>query len=97
MTVRVLAEARRELLDAVGYYEREQMGLGQRLWEEFDEHVAWIAKNPEVAMLRDGGYRRVNLRVFPFFVAYVVRGETLWVLGVGYARRKPGYWAERLQ
>ncbi len=97
MTVRVLAEARRELLDAVGYYEREQMGLGQRLWEEFDEHVAWIAKNPEVAMLRDGGYRRVNLRVFPFFVAYVVRGETLWVLAVGHARRKPGYWAERLQ
>lgn len=40
MTVRVLAEARLELLAAVEHYEREQQGLGRRLWDELDEHLA---------------------------------------------------------
>jgi len=96
MTVRVLAEARLELLAAVEHYEREQAGLGKRLWDEVDEHLAWIAQNPEVAKLRTGGYRRVNMRVFPYFVAYVIRVDTIWVLAIGHAHRGPEYWIKRL-
>jgi plasmid stabilization system protein ParE len=97
MTVRVLTEARLELLAAVEHYEREQKGLGRRLWDELAEHLAWIARNPEVAKLRAGGYRRVNLRVFPYFVAYVNRGDTVWVLAIGHVRRRPEYWIKRLR
>jgi plasmid stabilization system protein ParE len=96
MTVRVLTEARLELLDAVEYYEREQAGLGKRFWDEVDEHLPWIGQNPEVAVLRSGGYRRVNLRVFPYLVAYVIRGDTIWVLAIGHAGRRPEYWIKRL-
>lgn len=38
------------------------------------------------------GYRRINLRVFPYYVPYIVRSETLWVLAIAYAGRKPLYW-----
>lgn len=44
MTVRVLAEARLELLEAVEHFEREQAGLGRRSWDEVDEHLAWLAR-----------------------------------------------------
>ncbi len=97
MIVRVLAEARLELLDAVEHYERDQVGLGKRLWDEVDEHLVWIVQNPEVAKLRAGGYRRVNLRVFPYFVAYVLRGDAVWVLAISHVRRRPEYWIERLR
>ena len=65
MIVEFLPEARSELLDAVAYYERELPGLGRRLWDEIDEHIAWISENHGIPRLREGGYRRVNLRVFP--------------------------------
>ena len=96
MTVRVLTEARLELLAAVEHYEREQKGLGRRLWYELEEHLAWITQHPEVAKLRAGGYRRVNLRVFPYFVAYVLRGDAVWVLALSHVRRRPEYWIARL-
>ena len=44
-----------------------------------------------------GGYRRVNLRVFPYFVAYVSSGDTIWVLAIGHVRRRPEYWIKRLR
>mgnify|MGYP001178302068 CR=1 FL=1 len=95
MTIQVLAEARLELLAGIEYYEHAQAGLGKRLWDEVDEHLTWIARNPEVATLRPGGYRRVNLRVFPYFVAYVIRGEIILVLAIGHARCRPEHWISR--
>jgi hypothetical protein len=73
MIVQFLPQAKAELMDAVDYYDGELNGLGQRFWDEVDRHIAWIADNPEIPQLRDGGYRRVNLRVFPYYIAYIVR------------------------
>ncbi|MGO9948932.1 MAG: hypothetical protein ACLPWG_19040, partial [Steroidobacteraceae bacterium] len=44
-----------------------------RFWDEVDQHITWITENPEVPQARDGGYRRVNLRVFPYYIAYIIR------------------------
>lgn len=52
MNVKFLPEAHAELLDAVAYYEGELSGLGLRLWEEVDQHIAWIERNYEVPRLR---------------------------------------------
>ena len=59
-----LSEARDELLEAVAYYDGEASGLGSRLWEEVDRHIAWIERNYEVPRSRPGGYRRINLKLF---------------------------------
>lgn len=48
MIIKFLSQAHSELIDAVAYYEGELSGLGQRLWDEVDEHIAWIARNHEV-------------------------------------------------
>jgi hypothetical protein len=65
MVVEFLPQAKSELMDAVAYYEGELSGLGQRFWDEVDEHIAWIAENPDIPRLRNGGYRCVNLKIFP--------------------------------
>ncbi len=97
MTIHVVPEARLELRDAADYYEQQQAGLGHRLWQETDEHVMWIAQHPEVPRLRPGGYRRVNLRVFPYYIAYSIRRDVLWILAIAHSHRRPNYWIERVQ
>ena len=95
MIVEFLSEARSELTDAVAYYEGELNGLGQRLWDEVDEHIAWIVQNPEVPRLRPGGYRRVNLKIFPYYVSYIVRDPMIWILAVAHSHSHPEYWINR--
>ena len=38
----------------------------------------------------------MNLKVFPFYVAYVVEGELVWVLAIAHGYRRPGYWRKRV-
>ena len=87
---------REEAREAINYYELEQPGLGERLWEEVGATVRWILANAEVARLRAGGYRRVNLRTFPYYIAYALRGEAVVLLAVAHAARRPEYWIDRL-
>lgn len=83
---------RKEAREAIDYYEVERPGLGDLLWEELDAAVRWIVANPTVPRLRPYDYRRVNLRSFPYFVAYALRGEDVVLIAIGHAARKPEYW-----
>lgn len=95
MNVQFLPEARAELQDAVAYYEGELSGLGLRFWEEVDQHITWIERNHEVPHLRPGGYRRVNLKVFPYYISYIARDPDLWILAIAHGHTRPEYWIER--
>ena len=95
MKLAVLPQASAELAEAVEYYEGEQAGLGERLWLEVDEHLQWIAENPLLPRLRPGDYRRVNLKIFPYYVAYALRREAVLVLAIANAHRQPEYWIGR--
>ncbi|XHR30408.1 MAG: type II toxin-antitoxin system RelE/ParE family toxin [Chthoniobacteraceae bacterium] len=95
MNLVILPQASAELKEAVEYYEAEQAGLGGRLWCELDLHLQWITENPTLPRLRSGDYRRVNLKVFPYYVAYAVRGESIVVLALSHAARMPEHWIER--
>ncbi len=95
MNLILLDEAEAEFREAVLYYETIEEGLGVRFRDELSAGLAWLSENPEVLRLRAGGYRRINLRVFPYYIAYVIRGGTLWIVAVGHGRRKPLYWIER--
>ena len=96
MIVQFLPQARSELLHAVEYYEGQLDGLGQRFWDEVDQHITWITKNSEVPQVRDGAYRRVNLRVFPYYVAYIIRDSVIWILAIAHGHSLPEYWIDRV-
>ena len=91
----VLQQAFEELNDAIAYYEEQQAELGLRLKDEVDQHVNWILGNSTVPQIRRGGYRRVNLKVFPYHIAYIIREDTLWILAIAHGHRKPEYWIKR--
>ncbi len=91
----ILQQAFDELNDAIAYYEEQQAGLGLRLKDEVDQHVSWILNNSNVPRIRRGGYRRVNLKVFPYYISYITREETLWILAIAHSHSKPRYWIKR--
>uniref|UniRef100_Q3ATX6 Plasmid stabilization system protein n=1 Tax=Chlorobium chlorochromatii (strain CaD3) TaxID=340177 RepID=Q3ATX6_CHLCH len=91
----ILRQAFNELNDAIAYYEEQQPGLGVKMKDEVDQHVHWILNHPLIPRLRHGGYRRVNLKVFPYYIAYLVHQETLWILAIAHTHRKPKYWIKR--
>lgn len=78
-------------------YEDQQAGLGRRFREEVDRHIRWIAEHADLPRLRPGGYQRVNLKVFPYYVAYLRMGQTIWILAIAHGHREPEYWIDRKQ
>ena len=97
MTVEFLKEAEEELSEAALWYEAKQPRLGVRFRDEIAHVVSRIAEDPALWRERDGGYRRVNLPVFPYFVAYIIRKQKIIITAVGHGHRKPGYWKSRVQ
>ena len=95
MTIRFVEEAQSEFLETLSGYEAARRGLGQRFKDELDRCVRRIADHSEYYHLRPGAYRRINLRVFPYYLPFVVREQTLWVLAVAHIRRQPLYWISR--
>ena len=95
MIIRFVEEARQELLDAISAYEEVRSGLGRRFKDEVDRGIRWIADHPELYRVRSDSSRRINLRIFPYYIPYMIRGQILWVLAVAHASRKPLYWISR--
>ena len=81
--------------EAIAYYEEIEPGLGSALKEEALAAFQWVRSNPELPRVRPKGYRRVNLKIFPYYVAYFVWSGTIWILCVAHARRRPEYWRAR--
>jgi len=69
--------------------------MGLRLKDEVGPHIHWILGHSIVPRIRNGGYRRVNLKVFPYYIAYIVRGDTLWILAIAHGHRRPEHWIKR--
>lgn len=95
MKLEILEEAESELIEAVDRYEEIEPGLGIRLKEEIRNTLRWISEHAHLPRLRPKGYRRVNLKVFRYYVAYHVWNETIWILAIAHSHRRPEYWIER--
>jgi hypothetical protein len=88
-------EADEEFAAQVQYYDEREAELGQRFYREVIASLEWITENPTVPRLRRS-YRRVNLRIFPFYIAYLAENDLIWVLAIAHGYRKPGYWTGRM-
>lgn len=88
-------QAKEEFLHAISYYEDIRNDLGQRFKDEADRCILWIAEHYQFYRLRSGGYRRINLRIFPYHIPFIIRDDMLWVLAIASSSKKPEYWIDR--
>lgn len=91
-----LPEAAAEVQCVTGDYEAKVPGLGVRFRTEIETSCAAIVQFPLLWRERPGGWRRVNLPGFPYYIAYVIRDELILVTAVAHAKRDPDYWKNRM-
>ena len=88
--------AARELIEAVAYYEREREGRGQRFATAIEGALVLIAGLPQAhPILLAPDIRSIKVRRFPYRFVYVVLADTIDVIAVAHAKRRPGYWRRR--
>jgi hypothetical protein len=95
MNLEFLAQAREEFLEAAFYYESKEKGLGIRFRDEVAHVLDHIIVDPYLWRERAEGYRRVNCPVFPYYIAYFIRGKIIVVAAIAHSHRRPQYWKER--
>jgi hypothetical protein len=45
---------------------------------------------------RNGGFRRVNLPGFPFYISYFLRDNKILIAAIAHSSRHPDYWKKRI-
>lgn len=97
MKVRFLAAARRELADAVRYYNAERWGLGKDFRDQAKHAVERIKMLPDAWQSLGGNIRRCQLQRFPYAIVYSVRRTEILIVAVAHLHREPNYWRHRIQ
>ena len=91
-----LPEAQAEAECATGDYEARIPGLGVRFREEVESVCVAITQHPLLWRERPGGYRRVNLPGFPFYITFILREGQVLITAIAHCSRHPDYWTRRM-
>jgi len=82
--------AKRELTDAVHFY--EEVDRGRELLEQVRRTIDRIRRFPESAPCIRGPVRRAILSKFSYSLLYSIEGNSIRILAVAHQRRDPMYW-----
>ena len=97
MNVVFIEEADREYSDASLYYESQEPGLGKTFEEEVEWAIRWLVENPSSFTIASRHLPAAKPTHFPYYIPFVVRSSTLWVIAVSHQRRRPEYWITRTE
>lgn len=97
MTLRVLREARDDIVAAAQWYEDREPGLGEALIAEIDRLFVRIAGGPERFPILYRTARRALTRRFPYAVYFLGDGADIVILAVLHQRRDRSVLDERLE
>lgn len=99
--VRLSPEAVDELVEAALWYRARRPGLEVEFLAEVERVLPLIERSPAsfprlLDVPADLVIRRTLLPRFPYAVVFIDLGTELWVLAVAHAKRRPGYWLNRV-
>jgi toxin ParE1/3/4 len=100
--VRLSPEAVAELAEAAEWYEARRPGLEVDFLTEFERVLPLIGTSPAsfprlMDLPADLGIRRALLPRFPYAIVFMDLGTEIRVLAVAHAKRRPGYWLNRVE
>ena len=96
MNRRLHHAAQEELSKEFEFYASIDAALGKDFDHRITAAVREICEFPLSYRLRDGGYRRINITRFPFYLPYIIRNETLIIIAIAHNARHPDYWKKRI-
>ena len=103
MKYQLLAEAEAEAEQAADWYNAQKGGIGDDFLDELTAALHRIANNPQAFPVLGSSaskevrqYRHCVLRRFPYCVVYEILSDEIQVVAVAHAKRRPGYWSNRV-
>jgi plasmid stabilization system protein ParE len=87
---------KRDVAEALKYYTDISARLADEFQTEVREIISQAADNPLRFHPTQRGFRRANLRRFPYHILYEVRSDCLRVMHVRHHKRHPDYGMERV-
>jgi hypothetical protein len=88
-------EAETEFLEAIGYYEGCDAGLGEDFSLEVYAAVRNILSYPATWPVLEEDVRRYLTNRFPYAVLYSIEPDRIYILAVMHLHRAPDYWQHR--
>jgi toxin ParE1/3/4 len=81
---------------AVDWYRERSLSAARAFLTELDQAISRIAERPQIWPQYTQGTQRYLLHRFPFLVIFRQTSVRIEIVAIAHARRKPGYWKERL-
>jgi plasmid stabilization system protein ParE len=97
MRIEFLDPAKKELAEAIAYYNRESEGLGYRFAGEVRRTLSRILQYPHAWPPISERTRRCRTSGFPYGVIYQTREDAIVVVAVMHLHRHPDSWKSRLR
>lgn len=99
MRLRFHPEARRELAEAILWYEDDYPGRGVRFRNAAERELGRVLAAPTTfpKWRRHAHARCVVIPRFPYTVIFVAEPPVVFVYAVAHDKRRPGYWVARLR
>ena len=89
-------EAAAEFKEAFLWYHEHDATVAADFADELIHSVRTIAEAPQRWPLHVAGTRKLLLHRFPFVIVYRDYEAVIQILAVAHAKRRPGYWLNRL-
>lgn len=90
-------EAKKELLEAINYYEECRTALGLEFSKEVFSTIQRIIYFPSAWSEFSENTRRCLTNRFPFSIIYQIAKEKIVIIAVMQLNREPNYWKKRIK
>jgi toxin ParE2 len=97
LKIRFLLPARRELKEAVRYYNAQRVRLGDEFRDEVWETIQRIVNLPEAWHPLSASIRRCQMNRFPYGLIYDPSENDIVIIAVAHLHRSPEYWRTRTE
>ncbi len=88
--------AKKELNEAIDYYESFQAGLGTQFSNEVYSAIRRIIRLPEAWTRMSENTRRCQTDRFPYGIIYQITDYEIVIIAIMQLNRKPNYWTNRI-
>lgn len=93
----IIKPAKKELIDAVAFYNEQLPGLGYEFSYEVNKAIERIINFPETYPKISGRARKCRCKRFPYNIIYYIYKSSIVIVAIMHNKRKPYYWMERLK
>jgi plasmid stabilization system protein ParE len=94
--IRIQSQAQEEINEAFEWYFQRSPGAAEAFLTEIGASMAQIASHPQMYPPYTKNTRRRVLSAFPYSLIFQEKDDSVLVVAVAHAKRRPGYWRGRI-